>query len=283
MFPVELFVHIARLDNWRVSGPLARSSRSFLMEFTQPSVLKEIVNAHKMDIALPKWLTFALSSCYLPLPVQLEERIALYLRDDSISLDTSSRFADNIFVTGGHVCQRIYGLQWESDVDVYTHTDLSQVSTICQASYEGMALDLHATTHSPIYAVIESFDLSIVQQGFIGRMFVLTPLALYTQVYCEIVAIPSISNIQYRMPRGRGGFDNISRDIWHYIKSHRDHQHQTNLAFHDCSICSRTQGMVPLLEWKARVKKYCERFPSFTISFCRAPAITHTQTVRNPP
>jgi len=270
ILPVECLIEIARQGNWLMSGPLARCSKASLLQFTNPSVLKEIILSIKVtNSRLVKWLVLALPSKYFYF---LIEGAVNPLKPDPCILKNEGLLGQNIFVSGGSVCQNVYHLEWKADIDIYV--DKKYITERTSISRNGKVFDIVPTCHM-IERVIENFDLSIVQQGFMGDIYYLTPLSFYTQFNKEIIAMPNETNIQYTEPChvGAGKIDYILRtvDIWHYIEYHE--MHHKLLRFHECNKCV-CFNIDLIISWYSRVKKYCDRFPNFTIAYCKPPNIT---------
>lgn len=265
--PTDMMIEIARQDKWLLSGSMARCSKQMLQEFVTPCVLKEIIESIKFCKGrLFKWLGFALPATYYPV---LKEPIrslsySTMVKDELIST------ASDIFVSGGSVCQKIYQLEWEADIDIYVEDKYLRERRIVYVDKK--KIDIFPTSLSRIERVIENFDLSIVQQGFLGEIYYLTPLSCYTQNYKEIIVMPNESNIEYQwVVEQNGRFVSITRtvDIWHYIHIHK-FQHPVEADFHRCEECRYCQNLEIVSLWNKRVQKYCERFPSFTITYCQS-------------
>lgn len=226
------------------------------------------------ECPLFKWMRFALPSCYFNLNGRHGDG-NLSLIPDMVVDGTGHLLhdipSDEQFVSGGIVCQHIYEKTWPSDIDIYVPRKYIQGGQY--GTYQNNLFHIHPVDGHPLERVIEDFDLSIVQQGFLCNEYFLTPLAFYTQCWHEIVAVPSESNIQYRMPIfvGNESFKMMSRTMWYYIDEHRKSHQENNQSFHECEMCARVQGLPELTAWKERVCKYSARFESFTIVYCKHP------------
>jgi len=261
--PSELLIEICRVDNWQESGVFARCSHQMLRAMTRPDILKEIVDSIKSArLRLLRWLLFSIPSAFL-FPSSSMETKALNPVIGFVSRELSIGVPD-FFVTGGHICQELYGVYWDgSDIDVYVNR--CDILTRRVIPEDGSLLDLHLT-HSPrLECVIEDFDLSIVQQGLLGECYYQTPLSLYTWTHKEIIVMPRESNISYKVP---GEEELRTVDIWHYIATHRDEH--TEALFHRCEECYCHNREV-ITKWNKRVKKYCDRFPGFSLAYCQPP------------
>lgn len=263
-FPIELYIEIARNDRWQISGSFARASKTMLAAFVDANILREIMDSVKcLRCPLFKWMRFALPSCYFNTPKSKKDAV----------LSPMTRMLDNTFrsgtylISGGIVCQHIYGKEWQSDIDVYVPR--CRVQSEEYATYQNSRYDIHPVDTDRLERVIEDFDLSIVQQGFMSDEYFLTPLAFYTQHWHEIVAMPRESNINYRMPERDATFKMMSRTLWYYINLHQELHHEYKQPFHECDLCDRVQGMTELIKWRERVCKYSERFKSFSIIYCK--------------
>lgn len=255
----ELLVVIARHGDWLESGPLARSSHSLMLCFTTPAILIEIVASIKRaDRPLLRWLCFAL-------PAQFCTN-ALFPPPPILPTIVS----DDVFMSGSYVCRALYCAEWApADVDVYT----ACLPPLVSAKNPFLYPDIHYTGDSPPQRVIENFDLSIVQQGFLtdGSCWV-TPLSLYTRAMRDMIAMPHGENMQYDFDvaqRGDPVMICATRDIWFYL------ERNVYAPPCDCTFIAPhpkyAHSWRPLNEWCERVKKYTTRFPAFTLAYCKPP------------
>lgn len=219
-----------------------------------------------------KWLLLALPSCYFTIPSEKQRGISTLLVNNMTYL-LPYILSGSQFVSGGMVCQHVYGKKWRSDIDIYINCEYIEGR---RYTYQGNLLDIHVTDTQNLERVIENFDLSIVQQGILGGDYFLTPLAFYTQCWHEIVVIPNESNIQYTIPKldDNNGPSIENRTLWQYINLHRELHEQNNCAYHKCEKCARVQWMPELIMWKERVRRYNERFKSFSIVYCKSPLVS---------
>jgi hypothetical protein len=244
LFPMELLLEIARSD-WSLSGAIARTCHALLRLFTSHSILKEMIDAIKTSgRPLFKWLTFALPFSFVSTSPSPKQPLKSYEKGALLS--------------GGFVCQLIYNKSWESDVDIFVPRQwcTSRKSEM----QDGLTLDVISKQTTPIQRVLETFDLSIVQQGFVDDVYYVTPLAIYTRHFSEIIATPCAANISYNVQRHK-----ITRNVFHYIALHYSFKHDAE--FHECKESLCNGWMKELVAWKSRVAKYHARFPSFPIVY----------------
>lgn len=268
LFPTEILLEIARADDWLVSGTTARCSTELLREFTRADILKEILESIK---ASPKrqllcWLTLSLPVAYFhTVPIIPESPWG------SSKYGLLCTVPSQLFVSGGIICQQVYKQEWECDIDVYmTHNRISKSKIVCDDLDK---LDLLHVSCEEVDRVIENFDISIVQQGFLANAYYMTALSLYTQHHKEIIIMPNEHNTQYRF-LGKHDYKMHVRDIWHYIEIHDSGEPDyfmghDNGPFHRCTTCRLPDQLV---QWKKRIIKYIDRFPTFAVSYCRSPA-----------
>lgn len=275
--PIELFIDIARFDSWIMSGALARCCKEALRLFLDPRILREIVTFIKhIKGRLFKWLVFALPSKYFITPMVAESAQRVI---GCVEIPHSLVFGTALFPTtdndrffsGGRVCQAVYQQKWKCDIDVYVNDHVTETRRYIRGL--GEFLDIIPTARRlHMERVIQKFDISIVQQGYRGNEYYLTPLSLYTLYTSDIIAKPTIDNIIYHLPTFADGkyFETTvtTRDIWHYVQVHEE-KHK-NSEFHVCTEC-HTQNISEIVEWRKRIEKYKARFPSFTISYCEPP------------
>ena len=274
----DIFLNIARQSKWELSGLIARCSLSLLFMFLTPVVLIEIIGDIKGDLRnrLPKWLTYDFPAEYMKFPPRFKQE-EIYA---SLPYKPQSRHE---FITGGCITQKIYGLSWESDIDIYCHR-----GTYDNHNIEN--IDRIETTEVRLERVIENFDMSIVQQGYLNNKYYLTPLALYTFYTKDIIVCPCNFNITYRVPDkiltnnpqlqrvaegGCNDMSHIKRNIWFYIHKHEDNNdsEHSGVTFDECGLCN-SFIYDDIDVWRKRVKKYRKRFPEFTFTYCR-PSTTH--------
>ena len=273
LLPRDLLLEIARASGWVVSGALARLDKHLLRLFTSRDVLREIITTIKQgDSILFRWLLLSLPCSLLGAGDAMATVQPLALKEHAdFSPEKSCAF-----VTGGRVCQRLYRKEWESDIDIFTARDgddlVSKRRERHQLMLEGEKYDLVQCPYGEeTERCIENFDLSLVQQGYHLHTGVVycTPLALYSAMWQEIVAIPSASLIQYHAGPHRPW---VVANVWHYIDRHR-HDHQPE-EYHVCDLCEddESNGALPFRPWRTRMRNYCARFPGFTVVYCRTPS-----------
>lgn len=291
ILPVDVLIYISRLDDWEMSGPFARSSKTVLRAFTEKSILREMVtHAITKERPLFRWLLFGLPSCWisdivwptnpvkLPSVDKLFKKMHFYMRPNIT--------ANQCLISGGTVCQKLYGKEWEADMDLFIPL-VGKRSTRMLVIYEDMKeADLVTKQFFPgeIQRSLDTFDLSIVQQGFVGDLFYQTPIALYSFLWQEIVALPDDVNMQYVKLWNKDGTQvgrprEVVVNIWEYIERHQnDHVVNLPIRYHECTKChpesSRNKSLEhagALTVWADRVVKYARRFPKFPIVYCRPP------------
>lgn len=299
LFPNDIWLNIARQSNWLLSGPIAICSKSLLLMFLAPSTLVEIIGDIKKDLRnrMLKWLTFDFPAEYMIFPPGFDHK-KIY---ESLEYKPQSRHE---FITGGYITQKIYDLNWESDIDIYCHNGTYDN---CCGSHRIKNIDRISSTTLRLEQVIENFDMSIVQQGYLHDKYYLTPLALYTFHTKDIIICPSNLNIEYRVPEqvlknnhqlhqydgiesySKSGYHTIKRDIWYYIHKHihySDNEYRSDDddddgdtkdihtgSFDQCCKCWKYFCYDSIEKWIIRVKKYRNRFPEFTFTYCRPTTI----------
>lgn len=228
--------------------------------FTTPAILQAIIDALPNGV-LWRWLLLALPDSLLCTKAA-EKPLALGLPVDSTGVP--------MFVTGGAVCQRVYGLEWASDVDLWT-TESARALIVLP---EGSFIDLVEHKRKEAERCIESFDLSIVQQGYYepSKIAYSTPLASYSVQCRKIIAIPTRQCIEYTGEQDERG-KRIKREvnIWYYIEKHT-RLHRAG-AYHTCQECEEdpSTGHEPFQPWRKRMREYTSRFPDFPVIYCREP------------
>jgi hypothetical protein len=244
--------------------------------FTNPVVLKEILDYTKsLDVPMLKWLCFALPSKFL---FAVSEPLSLHLRHGWPFGETLNTGWQPLFITGGFVCQRIYKTQWEGDIDICVSNKLVK-ERMAYSHDDGQILDIIPSYHEHIERMIEHFDLSIVQQGFLGEIYYRTPLSIYTEAHHDIIAMPTDVSVQYMTfhmtPLGTRESHFKTVDIGSYITTHNN-KCDAKIMFHECDTCisvnaidEAAAGGYPMHKWIERARKYTRRFPSFTFSYCR--------------
>lgn len=279
--PHELLLEIMRVDGWCMSGAMARTSKSMLLLFTEPSVLREIVITVNQGGVLFRWLLLALPCSLLTTRIggDASTKDVMTLKEPVfISPDIVLGYeCTQSFVTGGAVCQHLYAREWESDIDIFVYPIVEEdgISIDKRLSIKDghSRIDIVPSAFVEMERVMERFDLSIVQQGYYrhhSKILYCTPLALYTAQWHVIVALPTNECIQYN----DGHLHERIVDIWYYIDIHnRDHQGDAN-PYHACVQCNENQssGHLPFMRWRERMCKYNTRFPDFNILYCKAPS-----------
>ncbi len=283
----DIIINIARQDGWNMSGTLARCSKPLLKTFLHADILIEIVNHLKSNPKnrMLKWLVLSLPSQFVLLPPGFNQT-KIY---ESLTYKPQSWHE---FITGGHVTQKIYALQWDSDIDVYCHNGQYD-DNLYKKSYNATKIDRIYSDTLQLEEVIEYFDISIVQQGYKDdNNYYLTPLSLYTFYSKDIIVSPSDLNIDYLVPhkivKGNSRLERIAsdllargnqrviikRNIWHYIRScHNKKNHNSNV-FDQCPKCSsKFYRHTTINKWISRIQKYRTRFPNFTFTYCLPTAL----------
>ena len=272
--PCEVWFHIARMGDWRESGPLARTCTRFLRHAVTREILGEVVASCLQRGVLLRWLTLALPcGAWIPLSVPR------LLSDVSVVGDVAH------FLTGGAVAQRLYAREWDSDVDVWIEERLFNAARITGDTI-GRRLDLVAHRGPAVHGCIERFDLSVVQQGYYhgtGEAYA-TPLALYSFLWKVLVALPSRECIEYTGSIELSPFRHRPRvvrrlevDIWHYIERHdadyEMYEAHHNGAYHECTLCGMSPisaGHQPFQRWRKRMLVYARRFAEFAVVYSKA-------------
>lgn len=301
VFPNDIFLDIARQSDWKESGAIARCSRSLLRMFLMPVILAEIVDHFKKNkrYRMLKWLVFSLPYEFMRLPVGYYGLLNPEELYKTLDIQPQSRHE---FITGGYITQDIYGLEWESDIDIFCHHGIySNEPRKDPPMHPHKYIDRIYSYVLHLERVIEKFDMSIVQHGYLHDKFYLTPLALYTMHYNDIIVSPSNLNIKYDVPT-RAVKANpklepftqilsespnkrlLKHDIWYFITQHLlihvGNEHHAN-TFDKCVQCKELCDYHrKISKWCKRVRKYRKRFPKFTFSYI-LPSVFHKIDVNN--
>lgn len=242
--PLDCFLCIARADDWLCSGELASTSRLLLRALLEKSVLREIVESCGRRGYALRWLSFALPHSLIGglVPAGVE---TLY----------RGLPAQNMVMSGGAVCQLLYDKEWESDIDCFRNG----ARTLLE--WWKRPIDVHQVSVVCVERVIESFDLSIVQQAWDGVEWWRTPLSLYTQQWRTMIAFPSSCRYDASARDNCGAMLALWTQIWaHDTKCH-------NGALHRCACVDLLGGVAG--HWMKRIAKYARRFPDFTVVYLR--------------
>lgn len=282
LFPKDFLIEIARSDQWETSGPLARTSKEILCLFTDPNILREIMESVKIrQRPLFKWMLLALPSCYFTIPSEKRRGIDSLL--SSMLVDSTPYLSPDIpsgsqFICGDMVCQHVYEKKWASSIDIYAPCEYTKNG--CYISQDIM-FTIYATETQNPERVIESFDISIVQQGILGTDYFLTPLAFYTQCWQEIVVTPDYSKL--KSPGDINDHETWNHTFWDYTVIHVTSHEKSDLPFHNCKACAYmrklTMQITFLMSWTEKVCQYKERFESFSIVYCKPPPICNINVI----
>jgi hypothetical protein len=304
-FPSELFVSIARIDGWLISGSLARTSKYMLRLFTQQDVLSQIINSllDAFEPRLLRWLTLSLPASLLSI-------------EKDILPKPSSSWSELAYwggvLTGGTVTKHTYNRKWDSDIDIFVpycddvnrrkqvtvSEETEYFDVACRVTrphekkydfvsqhiyvpfFENVAekrdiyFDIVPTVLENTERCIECFDMSIVQICYQLKeaSYFLTPLALHSLRNKVIILIPTLEPISYMLPFT--GTRKISRTIWHYINLHRI-DHDQSYFYHNCPMCAQqadgSEGHGQYKKIRDRIEKYAKRFPDYVIIYCKPP------------
>lgn len=269
VLPDDVLVHIARLGEWHTSGALARASHALLRLFTRRDVLVDIVHSLvSRGACLLRWLQ-------LSLPCALLGADALVR---AIDVPLLPALDGDVLVTGGALCQRLYGRAWPCDIDLFLKAREPGLTRV-QFRVGAQAYDVvpvHDDT--PVERSCEYFDLSVVQQGYVTAggacQHYCTPLALFSWLTREIVCIPTnecASYTAYGLAFG-DSWEVLDVSIWCYIDRHaRDCQPG---PYHACAKCEEdpSSGHQAFRRQRRRMRLYAARFPDFPLLCVRAPA-----------
>lgn len=254
--PKELWVVICSYD-WSLSGPMARTCKFLLGEMVKN--LKEIVESSVERGWLYPWLLLSLGEEYLP---QNPARVQDIIVDGGKS----------VFITGGALSQRVYGKEWEGDIDIWYERGNPNEEFIVLPNRKRLdTVESQSSTNQE--RCIENFDLSVVQQGYFSdsEKSFCTPLALYSRQEKVIIAIPCRECIDYT--DARCALRNNARlvDIWYYINKHVSQHEKTINEYHLCSTCSEdaSTGHEIFQRWRKRMRRYSKRFPEYKIVYMR--------------
>lgn len=285
--PDELLLLVAHADDWLNTTTLAFLSHHTLRLFTRRDVLFEIVCTCLSRQMLLPWLLMALPCAWLsdPMPVP-------------VVLQLGNTY-DDTFVTGGAVAQLLYNREWDGDNDIWVASRGAE-ARIREAYGGDKNLDIVVRPHYlTVQSCISRFDMSVTQQGYLGDAACTaycTPLALYSWKERVLVVLPSRQSIEY-LDLGYGTDLSGKRllthrmkmkvNVWHYIWRHEaNYIYPNDVAggmshtgkYHECAYCDGLQGHGhgQFQKWRARMRRYAERFPDFKLVHCQAPANIET-------
>lgn len=237
--PLELLPLIAAADDWRQSGPLARTCHATLRLFTQRDVLRTIVELCVERGTLLRWLLFALPCQWLvAMPLCVVPGVKVEQED-----------ADHVFVSGRAVSRLLYELPWKTDVDVWVDDGDRGVSLDDTETRLNIKIGRHG---EPVERCIEHFKMSVEQQGYKcyedTAVSLCTPLALYSWREHVLVVLP----------------------LHPMLNLYTDH------VGISCMQCA-TDGWINdaysqrLKTWRSHIGHYRVQMPEFRVVYCHAP------------
>ncbi len=266
--PLECLLQVARID-WLSSGPLARTCKHNLRALTHPEALRELVDWVKQTRARPPlWL-------HLSLPYELICSGPMTKRIQSILPQLRAMVSKrpavtgkDVCLTGGYVARQLYGHEWYCDIDLFASfddEDPRRVAVFDPAN--NLEWDLVRMWMMPPDRVIEGFDHSLVQQGYctVDDRFYLTPLALYTYEWGEVLLMPTATSLYYNMwLQCSKELTQSCRSPWGAINKHALTCTHRLSQFHDCPRCPADKHQ---RRWCERIRKYVARFPDFKFTY----------------
>lgn len=238
--PDDVFVWIAIQGGW---NELSLTSKRMIRLLTRRDVLFHIIQEVKQRRVVYGWLCRPIRLSWLDVSLKLGEKRQL------------SRLFVGGLITGGDACQLLYGKEWKADIDVFVKKPVEERQKFG-------CYDVVGTPYEPHLALF-NFDLSLVQFGYTDEEYFITPLALYTYREHDVIIIPDKKLVHYNIFHV-GDFE---RQISFYIRNH-DIMHNQKIPFHSCDECEALggTGYMNTNIWRARIRKYIERFIDFT--FC---------------
>lgn len=260
MFELNLLRNIERINGWtevRQLLVLSKRTRNYIL---QPAILIEAIEYHIKNkehmTKLPKWV-------HLPI-----------LENHKIIDNLGFIPQDNTFITGGYITQKIFNLEWESDIDIW-HKDTYDHRI--QVQLGDKTIDNVYTIYDPQLCIAD-FDLSICQVGILVRdgtkYYYYTPLFLYSQHTKNIVINIRPIYMNYVQPKADEWY---RLDILTLYKFHLNHK---TYEFHNCRHChdimdskyqyDNVQNYI--VRWWSRINKYLQRFDQFYANIIYAPA-----------
>lgn len=251
-----LKLELARIDF--VIEEYSNSISEFQKKIYNMHILRpEIYNKMRRKASLPKFF-------YNSLPV--------HLTPFKFNISTLVTPLNNCCYTGGLLCQKVYGKEWECDTDVWSRVEQKDNSCFMNSL---STLDITIKDFKP-YRCISGFDLSICMQGIViedrKKTMHITPLALFTY-YTKIVVVTTCYRTisytdQYQSyGRNRSPFDYYIAHVKYLKNGPRPHHNQHGKDFSNCKSCKMGLINKEMITWKDRVCKYQERFPDFTFVY----------------
>lgn len=245
--PNDMIAVILARDGWKSCGPLARTSRSWMRRLTAPGfvlrLIAETASAQDELIheTLPAWLFYALPGHLVgDAPAFTWSQYAAGRTDLVFPLNL---LHEKYFYTGGDVAQRLHGKTWQADVDVWTTDAQLRVAKLADGdTTHNWDFVFKSDAKAPTQRCIETFDLSVVQQGFLQAgydaepVFYTTPLAVCSLVTKRLfIAIdPLCLGADYEVCLTGHDAVRVRVTIFRMIvKHHQGHHHTKQL---DCGF-----------------------------------------------
>lgn len=276
---VNLFVVIQRFNEWGDMAAWLCTSKKIREFFLKPEILCECINYYIMCVKenasckligkLPKWMYCSLR--YTPtfmkdIPQVINNELDKY----GINSDTPQ------FVTGGFVSQRVHGLEWISDIDIWKNAEDENTD---KKESDEIRID-YVYRKERIETCISDFDLSCCMSGVLKDDVYVTPLFLYGYYTNQIVVALKPLSINYSNPDGQQYELNLIKAYNKHISFHINHFHgEYNLEMHKCYDCKTLINGKNCPSKYNYISRWFNRVQSYYMRFAvRNPTLIYTES-----
>ena len=218
----EIVHCILEYNEWISCGAWARTCKYWMKKLTSPNIVAAILGQKSGIIIedLPKWLFYALPVSFIgDAPEHFYWDTYQSKRTNGIYLPENKEQGVCYFYTGGDVSKHLYDRKWVSDLDIWTNDLHVKVSPEHKNPVQNrenrrngyiqvndlMDIVIKPDRSIPLQRCIETFDISLVQNGFlatgssyISPQFYCTPLSVYSYRHHQLlIGIHPLIDLSY--------------------------------------------------------------------------------------